>query len=99
MALLSDFDLALKRSLGNIHDFSERMLGFDSTHQQKDLFDLVQFETFAPIERIKKRIAVKSGNGPGKTAASTVVMLFRLLQKVNNKGMITAPTRRQVQDV
>lgn len=99
MGMISDFDLALKRSLRNIHDFSERMLRFVPSIQQADLFDLVQFETFAPIEHLKKRIAVKSGNGPGKTAASTVVMLFRLLQKCNNKGMITAPTRRQVQDV
>ena len=99
MPILSDFDIALKRSLSNIHDFSKRFLTFDANKQQAQLLDLIQYETFAPLDHIKKGIFLKSGNGPGKTATSIPGVLFRLLQKCNNKCFITAPTRRQVQDV
>lgn len=94
----SDFDIALRKSLKNIHDFSERFLRFRPTWQQAELFDLIQWETFAPVDRTKKGIFVKSGQGPGKTGASTVCVLFRLLQEVNNKCLVTAPTMAQVGD-
>lgn len=96
---VSDFDIALKRALTNIHEFAERIMRFKSTPQQDELFDLIQFETFAPLDLVKKGIFVKSGNGTGKSAASAIGMLFRVLQKANNKVLVTAPTKRQVQDV
>lgn len=95
----ADFEIALKKSLTNIHDFAPRFLNFEPTPQQADFLDLIQWETFAPIEETKKGIFVKSGQGPGKTGVSSVGMLFRFLQRINNRGLVTAPTRRQVEDI
>lgn len=89
----------LNRCLGDIHRFSREILHFTPTKQQAQLFDLVQYETFAPPELRKKGICVKSGQGPGKTAAVTVCAGFRLLQRVGSRGLVTAPTMRQAQDI
>jgi hypothetical protein len=89
----------LDKALADIHKFSRDILRFIPTKQQSQLFDLVQFETFAPIPDRLKGIAVKSGQGPGKTAAITVAALFRLLQKIGRLVLVTAPTRRQVEDI
>jgi len=46
-----------------------------------------------------RRIAVKSGQGPGKTTATAVIALWRTLQHVNALTIVTAPTMRQCKDV
>jgi hypothetical protein len=76
-----------------------KMLRFQPTDQQADLLKRVQFHTFAPMSRRKKGIACKSGQGPGKTAVTTVAMQWRVLQGVDERGVVSAPTMRQVRDV
>lgn len=96
---MSRFLRELDKSLGDIHKFSRDILRFKPTKQQAQLLDLVQFETFAPVSERLKGIAVKSGQGPGKTAICTVAGLFRLLQSPGRLVLVTAPTRRQVEDI
>lgn len=96
---MSRFLRELERSLSDIHKFSRDILRFTPTKQQAQLFDLVQYETFAPIYQRLKAIAVKSGQGPGKTAAIAVAALFRYLQRIGRLVVVTAPTRRQVEDI
>jgi len=75
---------------GDIYKFCDA-LNFEPSWQQKQLFDAVQAG--------HKRIAVKSGQGPGKTAAVAVVALWRLLRAVDARGIVTAPTMHQAKDV
>ena len=74
-------------------------MGFRASSQQEDLFDLVQYETFAPYHLTKKGIFVRSGQGPGKTAATAVCAAFRLFQAKNAELVVTSPTARQCQEV
>lgn len=74
-------------------------MGFTPTWQQEELFEKVQFETFAPIENTKKGIFVSSGQGPGKTAATCVAAAFRMLQRPKSLVLVTSPTKRQVDDI
>lgn len=96
---MSRFLRELNASLSDIHKFSRDILRFRPTKQQAELFDLVQYETFAPVTDRLKGIATKSGQGPGKTAAVTVVAAFRLLQHHGRLVLVTAPTQRQVEDI
>jgi len=68
-----------------------RALNFDPTWQQRELLELVQ--------RGDKKIAVKSGQGPGKTTCSGVIGLYQLLRRTNAMGIVTAPTMRQCREV
>lgn len=68
----------------------------EPTHQQKDLFDAVMR---ALNKTGSARIAVKSGQGPGKTTSSVVVALFLMLRDPWSKIIVTAPTMRQCKDV
>lgn len=63
-------------------------------HQQ-DLFNLVQVESYLPPHKRKKRIAIKSGKGPGKTAAGSVPALWRLIRHPGAQVVVTAPSMRQ----
>ena len=74
-------------------------LYFNPTYQQKEILKLVQLERDLSIKKRKKRIAVKSGQGPGKTAVSNIVALWRALQYVNSLCQVTAPTMRQAKYV
>lgn len=76
-----------------------RILRFVPSDQQAELFAEIQRQTRGPREIRKKGVAVKSGQGPGKTAASTIVALWRTMQAVNEQTIVTAPTMRQVRDV
>jgi type III restriction/modification enzyme restriction subunit len=67
----------------------------EPTWQQQDLLDLVQLEADLPIERRKKRIAVASGQGPGKTRISCVVAAWRCIRYPNALCIVTAPSMRQ----
>jgi len=67
------------------------LLNFKPTPQQVELFKEVQ--------KGSKRIAVKSGQGTGKSASSGVVGLWRLLRSPDSLLVTTAPTMRQCKDV
>ncbi|MEO0477179.1 MAG: hypothetical protein AAF085_14615 [Planctomycetota bacterium] len=75
---------------GDIFKFCEAM-NFTPTFQQNQLFEAVQQGMSA--------IAVRSGQGPGKTTASAIVGLWRGFRRYMHKGVITAPTMRQAKDV
>jgi len=62
---------------------------------QKALFDLVQVESRLPFSKRKKRIAIKSGQGTGKTSGSCVPALWRLIQHPRAQVVVTAPSMRQ----
>lgn len=70
----------------DIFKFCEAM-NFKPTKQQRALFLRVQ--------RGDKRIAVKSGQGPGKTTASVIIGLWRTLRHPDAMTVVTAPTMRQ----
>lgn len=76
-----------------------KMHNFVPTTQQAEFFQHVQDQTFLPPEQRKKGVFGKSGQGPGKTAATTIVANFRTLQGINEQTIVTAPTMRQVKDV
>jgi len=76
-----------------------RYLNFLPTDQQAHILRLVQLERDLPIKQRKKRIAVKSGQGPGKTAISNIIALWRVLQFPDAMCIITAPTMRQAKKV
>ena len=62
---------------------------------QKKLFDLIQVESYLPYHKRKKRIAVKSGQGTGKTAGIGVAALWRLLRYPRSQVVCTAPSMKQ----
>ena len=67
------------------------------THQQEQLYAAVQLR--------RRRIAVKSGQGPGKTFGSVLSMLYRMLSScdlnkdIYHRGIVTAPSMKQAKDV
>jgi phage terminase large subunit len=74
-------------------------MNFEPTDQQMEVLRIVENESHLPFSKRKKRIAIKSGQGPGKTTVSVIIMLWRCLQDVNAMGIVTAPTMRQIKDV
>lgn len=96
---MKDFNRHLQQCLGNILRFSTEIFKFTPSKQQEDLMRLVQYETYAPLENIKKGIFISSGQGTGKTAATCICAVWRCLQVRNSMVLVTAPTARQVQDV
>lgn len=62
---------------------------------QKELFDLVQLESYLPFHKRKKRIAIKSGQGTGKTTAIGAVALWRLIRHHRALVQMTAPSMAQ----
>lgn len=83
----------------DIFKYATRMLNWHPSSQQEELLRAVQHESMAPYDERLKRIACKSGQGPGKTAATTVVASWRCLRAVDSMVVVTAPTQRQVKDV
>lgn len=71
-------------------------VGFSPTFQQRQLLDLVQG---ARDGKNKRRIAVRSGQGPGKTRTSGICALWWNLIHKNSMTVLTAPTMRQCKDV
>ena len=63
--LSTEVEEFLRFCRGNIWNLC-RALNFVPTWQQAEALALVQLETLLPPERRKKRIAIKSGKGPGK---------------------------------
>lgn len=79
----------------DIRVFAAEGMNFEATWQQEELFDLVQMETLLPESKRLKRIAVRSGQGPGKTAASCIVALWRCLRYEDALCIVTSPSMRQ----
>lgn len=69
------------------------------TPQQVALLTIAQKETQIPMEERLKRIAVKSGQGTGKTTCEVLLALWRAFQLVDNQVIVTAPTQHQIKDV
>jgi phage terminase large subunit len=88
-----------KHILGDIHKFANAlgMRGkYEPTDQQKMLFDAVMR---AQVGTGPRRIAVKSGQGPGKTTSTAVTGLYRALRYKDALTIVTAPTMRQCKEV
>ena len=100
MAGFSAFERLLADCRTNIHRFVREILRVKPTEQQDKLFELVQYETFAPVEQRKegKGIFVASGQGTGKTLGTGCVAAFRTVQERGSLTLATAPTQRQVED-
>jgi hypothetical protein len=62
-----------------------------TTNQQAKLLQAVQDG--------RQSIAVRSGQGPGKSKTTGIVALYRLLQAPYSKVIVTAPTMKQCKDV
>jgi|TARA_Y100000296_G_C5177394_1_gene260911 hypothetical protein len=73
-----------------------RAINFQPSEQQSKLLRLVEDATYGNGLR---KIAVKSGQGPGKTAVTTVAALWRSLRVHNALTVVTAPTMRQCKEV
>lgn len=69
---------------------------FEPTWQQKEFLLKVEAATFG---RGCRRIARKSGQGPGKSRAAAAAMCWRALQDVDSLTIVTAPTMRQCRDI
>lgn len=89
------FEPLYERWRGDIRVFAREALNFEFTWQQQELLDIVQLEAWLPVEKRKKRIAVRSGQGPGKTSVSVVVALWRALRYPDSICIVTAPSMRQ----
>lgn len=89
------FEPVYERWRRDIRVFAREAMNFDSTWQQDELFDIVQLESWLPVEKRLKRVAVRSGKGPGKTAASVIVALWRCIRYEDALTVVTAPSMRQ----
>lgn len=85
----------LERWRGDILLFAAEGLNCDPTWQQAELLQLVSDESKMPVSERKKRIAVRSGQGPGKTTAASIVALWRVLRYEDSLVVVTAPSMRQ----
>lgn len=85
--------------------FAELALRCDGEHnykltdQQVQLLRCAQQETLLPLAQRKKRIAVKSGQGTGKSNCETILALWRAFWAVDALVVVTAPTMNQIRDV
>lgn len=76
---------------------------------QADIFELCYWMRFNPTPQQRKvlqavqegelRLAVKSGQGPGKTCVSAVIGIFWQLQDLNVRTITTAPSMKQCRNV
>ena len=93
---MSDFEAVLKRMRNDLHWFTTKLMRFQPTNQQLELLDAVQN---AQNGNGSNWIAVKSGQGPGKTTVSGIVALWRTIRSPGALTITTAPTMRQCVDV
>lgn len=84
------FEQLYRRIREDIFEFC-RALNFNPTFQQRQLFEALQ--------RGDRRIAVRSGQGPGKTTASVIAGLFLMIRNPFSRLVVTAPTMRQCREV
>lgn len=106
MGLISDqFAISYKRWKRNILVFAREGMGLTKangkalTKQQIGLLQCVQDEAYMPVRQRKKRIAVRSGQGTGKSTISVVIAFWRALWSVDALIVVTAPTAQQIKDV
>jgi hypothetical protein len=85
----------LERWRGDIVLFAKEGLNFQPTWQQEELFAIAQAESTMPVSKRKKRIAVRSGQGPGKTTASAILAMWRVLRYEGALVVVTSPSMRQ----
>lgn len=71
-------------------------MNFKPTWQQRDLFIAVML---AKSGKAVNWIAVKSGQGPGKTTAAVIVALWCSIRAYMALTVVTAPTMRQCREV
>lgn len=76
-----------------------REFKFHPTSQQADAIALVKADNDLPPAERLRRIAIKSGQGPGKTTISTIIGTWRTLLGPGARTIVTAPTMRQCTDV
>lgn len=76
-----------------------KAMGFRPTWQQAQALEIVRLESTLPLEERLKRIAIKSGQGPGKSTVTVLIGLWRTLRRPDALTMVTAPTMRQCRDV
>lgn len=70
-----------------------RALNFTPTNQQADILRAAM-----ECRGKRGRMAVKSGQGPGKSTIAVIIALWRLLQVPKSLVVLTAPTQRQCRD-
>lgn len=73
-----------------------RAWNFHPTWQQSEILQAVQDAT---LGRGSRKIAAKSGQGPGKTTVSVMIGTWRAARFVGALTMVTAPTMAQCRDV
>lgn len=78
----------------DIYNFA-RACGYEPSHQHRQLLDAIMR---AVNGTGMTRIAVKSGQGPGKTKCSGLIGLWLMLRDPWCKVIVTAPTMRQCKD-
>jgi hypothetical protein len=93
----NDFASFYERIRANIFLFCEA-INFKPTSQQKAILACVQTEQETPYGQRKRRIAVKSGQGPGKTALTTVIALWRQFRNPGAWCVIFAPKEDQAKN-
>lgn len=86
-----------------------RQFGEVYEHIASDIFKFAQAMRFTPtwqqeqllgvVQRGDPQVAVRSGQGPGKTTASVIVGLWRSIRAENALTVLTAPTMRQCNEV
>jgi len=89
------FEPLYERWRKDIRVFAREGMNFDYTWQQEELLDIVQLESWIDVEKRLKRIAVRSGQGPGKTSISVIVALWRCLRYPDALCIVTSPSMRQ----
>ncbi len=99
------FKPVYQRWRNDIRYFAEHGMGFNEAQgrklsgQQLQLLDCVQMESQLPLNERKKRIAVKSGQGTGKTAVEVIIGFWRTIQAKGARTYVTAPTQHQLNGV
>jgi phage terminase large subunit len=89
------FEPVYERWRSDIRVFAREAMNFDYTWQQEELLDIIQLESWLPVEKRKKRVAVRSGQGPGKTSISVIVALWRCIRYEDALCIVTSPSMRQ----
>ena len=92
------FEPFYRRVKADIFDFCDAM-NFEPTWQQALALKCVMTETRMPVWKRLKRIAIKSGQGPGKTTVTVIIALWRALQDVDALVVVTAPSMKQCTQV
>lgn len=87
-----EFKKFYSRISSDIFEFC-KVFNFVPSWQQAKLFEAIQPRAG------NRRVACKSGQGPGKTTASVMIGLWRAIRHKNALVIVTAPTMRQCKDV